>query len=108
MGTICTKPESILPLDIGVYPVNSECNPDQTLYKRDYTLEYFPYVSEEDDILCASNPCKNQGSCQNGNNTYICTCIEGYTGRHCEIGTEIVFTRKLKTYSDDKVSFDNH
>ncbi|XP_069121729.1 LOW QUALITY PROTEIN: sushi, von Willebrand factor type A, EGF and pentraxin domain-containing protein 1-like [Argopecten irradians] len=33
---------------------------------------------------CASNPC-GVHECENLLNTYNCTCIGGYTGRHCDI-----------------------
>lgn len=32
---------------------------------------------------CRSNPCQNQGTCNNGN-TYTCSCIKGYSGINCE------------------------
>ena len=37
------------------------------------------------DVLCASNQCKNGGTCwQNFNGTRWCQCAYGYTGVHCE------------------------
>jgi len=33
---------------------------------------------------CVSNPCQNGGSCEDGINSYTCTCVAGYTGHDCE------------------------
>jgi len=35
---------------------------------------------------CASNPCQNGGTCNNGENQYTCTCTVGYTDTHCDVG----------------------
>ena len=35
---------------------------------------------------CASNPCQNDGTCVDAVNSYTCTCGDGYSGSHCEIG----------------------
>ncbi|XP_031559044.1 delta-like protein C, partial [Actinia tenebrosa] len=33
------------------------------------------------------NPCRNNGTCSNGcNGRYYCSCPNGYSGSHCEIG----------------------
>ena len=32
---------------------------------------------------CASNLCVN-GKCEDGDNSYTCTCDPGYTGPHCD------------------------
>ncbi|KAK3103766.1 hypothetical protein FSP39_021728 [Pinctada imbricata] len=32
---------------------------------------------------CASNPCRNGGSCIDGVNRYTCNCLPGYTGNTC-------------------------
>ena len=42
---------------------------------------------------CASNPCQNDGICEDGDNSYTCTCVSGYTGPNCETG-KIVFSAK--------------
>ena len=37
---------------------------------------------------CASNPCRNGGTCKDGINDYTCTCptihhVQKYTGKNC-------------------------
>ena len=34
---------------------------------------------------CASNPCVN-GKCDDGHNSYTCTCDPGYSGPNCDEG----------------------
>ena len=33
---------------------------------------------------CASQPCKNNGTCGDKVNDYVCRCQEGFTGKQCE------------------------
>ena len=33
---------------------------------------------------CASNPCANGGTCENGVNPFTCTCAAGFMGGTCE------------------------
>lgn len=35
---------------------------------------------------CVNHTCRNGASCIDGVNSYSCTCMERYTGHHCEIG----------------------
>uniref|UniRef100_A0A4W3HND7 Versican core protein n=1 Tax=Callorhinchus milii TaxID=7868 RepID=A0A4W3HND7_CALMI len=35
--------------------------------------------------LCEENPCQHGGSCYLRESGYICTCVPGFTGAHCEI-----------------------
>ncbi|XP_067943824.1 sushi, von Willebrand factor type A, EGF and pentraxin domain-containing protein 1-like isoform X2 [Watersipora subatra] len=37
---------------------------------------------------CSSNPCRNGGSCVDGNNRFICNCPPGWTGDMCEINID--------------------
>ncbi|XP_019639777.1 PREDICTED: fibropellin-1-like [Branchiostoma belcheri] len=37
---------------------------------------------------CASNPCQNNGTCQDGINSYSCSCPTGFHGDHCEFDTD--------------------
>lgn len=39
---------------------------------------------EENLDECLSNPCQNGGICHDKDNGYICTCLAGYLGEHCE------------------------
>ena len=34
---------------------------------------------------CASQPCKNGATCNDGINSFTCTCRPGFTGGKCEI-----------------------
>ena len=40
---------------------------------------------EVDVDECLSSPCFNGGTCSNTNGSYICACIEDWTGKDCEI-----------------------
>ena len=35
---------------------------------------------------CASSPCQNGGTCNDGVREYSCTCADGYKGTNCETG----------------------
>ncbi len=50
-----------------------------------------PHITEIDE--CLSNPCQNDGSCNDEINGYSCTCQEGFEGPACEIS-------KYCNYSD--------
>ena len=36
--------------------------------------------------MCAEEPCKNGGTCNNGVNQYTCDCALGFEGTNCETG----------------------
>ena len=41
---------------------------------------------------CESNPCENAGTCRRVHeDSYICTCVAGTKGRHCEGKTSFVY-----------------
>ena len=44
-------------------------------------------ISFKDNEDCSPNPCQNGGTCTDGVNSYTCSCVEGYTGNNCLIGT---------------------
>ena len=33
---------------------------------------------------CESDPCQNGGRCNDGMNSYTCSCVDGYRGENCE------------------------
>ena len=33
---------------------------------------------------CTSNPCQNDATCNDEEDGYNCTCVNPYTGTHCE------------------------
>ena len=44
-----------------------------------------PTCSEE-SMECASNPCLNGATCEEGFKQFVCECAPGYTGVQCETG----------------------
>lgn len=47
----------------------------------------FRCLSDVDE--CLKNPCGNGGHCQNTYGSFNCNCSAGYSGRHCELRSEI-------------------
>jgi hypothetical protein len=45
---------------------------------------FFSTFSRSDIDECAPKPCLNGGSCQDGVNSYKCTCLPGFDGKNCE------------------------
>lgn len=46
-----------------------------------FIIKGYTGISCEQDIdECLSLPCKNGGTCQNLENNYECTCVEGFEG----------------------------
>ena len=52
---------------------------------------YFFFVIVEDH--CYSQPCLNNGSCENSANGYQCKCVMGFQGHNCQ-GEGIKFKHK--------------
>ena len=54
---------------------------------RVYVTQYSCASVEIDE--CNSNPCTNDGTCQDGAGTFTCLCNNGFRGILCEIGKNI-------------------
>ncbi|XP_019639856.1 PREDICTED: fibropellin-3-like isoform X2 [Branchiostoma belcheri] len=52
---------------------------------------------------CASNPCQNGGTCQDGINSYSCSCPTGFHGDHCESDPDHV-TNRMTAYQCSSAS----
>ena len=44
----------------------------------------YNFFFSKDINECASSPCKNDGTCIDGLNTFTCICTEGYSGDDCD------------------------
>ena len=74
--------------------VTSKCwLPYKTAYKQWFTIDldcknimYFTAVVEP----CDDSPCKNGGTCVNGDNSFKCQCPRNFKGTTCEGITKIV------------------
>ena len=53
--------------------------------KADFFLLYNSDVFS-DHNECSSNPCQNSGTCVDEFASYKCSCLNGYTGKNCEVG----------------------
>ena len=40
------------------------------------------------DRVCDGNPCKSNSTCEDVWNDYMCQCVEGFNGRHCEVNID--------------------
>jgi len=38
---------------------------------------------------CDPNPCDNGGNCTDGINSFICHCVDGFTGENCETDIDV-------------------
>ena len=39
---------------------------------------------------CGGSPCKNNGTCSNGQYSYTCQCQTGWTGKNCDTSKNIL------------------
>ena len=53
-------------------------------YTINFGYHIYNYFLDIDD--CESTPCENGGTCEDGVNSYNCTCMTGYIGHDCETG----------------------
>ena len=56
-----------------------------------FTVLSFLYFSSSEVDHCSDSPCKNNGTCENLPNGYICSCSEKFKGQNCEGFTCIPF-----------------
>ena len=81
---------------------------------------YF-YCSWSDIDECVNHTCVNNATCVDAVYGYTCSCVDGFTGTHCEVGKEIpsrdivgflnktLFTLRLLPFWDSSTkSFGNH
>ena len=47
---------------------------------------------------CLSSPCKNEGTCIDGDDMYTCECLAGYTGDKCETSESLLVKRRLISF----------
>ena len=50
---------------------------------------YYGEQCESNVNECASNPCRNGGTCLDQENRYICQCPRGTRGKFCELGKSV-------------------
>lgn len=57
---------------------------EKSLWQTQWLLNNF-YSCENniDDCEAFNQPCKNNGKCMDGNNTYSCQCISSWKGENC-------------------------
>jgi len=53
------------------------------LFRMQIIYLIFTFTPAIDD--CDPNPCENNGTCIDGINSFICDCVDGFTGDTCEI-----------------------
>ena len=63
-----------------LYNSNSSCLLDILFY---LIVPHFTFIQDIDD--CAPKPCKNDGTCTDGIDSFTCSCLPGYEGTLCEI-----------------------
>ena len=56
--------------------------------KSQCTYSYTFFLQKLDIDECSSQPCQNNGICEDRENSYSCDCDLGYTGLDCETGNE--------------------
>lgn len=53
--------------------------------------DFFNLISSPADINdCVNHTCANGGTCVDGTNSYLCKCVAGFSGNHCQ-NSELLF-----------------
>ena len=58
----------------------SQCKNENCSFRFLVTIYFLADIDE-----CASDPCQNAGTCNDGVASYTCDCAVGFNGTHCEI-----------------------
>ena len=66
---------------------------------------YFGAQCESDVNECASNPCRNGGTCLDQENRFVCQCPRGARGKFCEMGRFALKSRLFKSLSVIYIKF---
>ena len=72
------------------------------------STEYILFLEKNE---CDSNPCVNNGICQDEIGSYLCDCSRAWTGINCEIGTSYnmtclwMFVYKEKNASNNRIVY---
>ncbi|CAC5371494.1 NOTCH1 [Mytilus coruscus] len=64
------------------------------------------HISEINE--CASHPCMNGATCVDLFNRYNCDCLDGDSGKHCEIGPTVTLAPKIQLISEKTVPEGTH
>ena len=54
-------------------------------------------ASEPND--CFPEPCQNGGTCTDGDSSYTCSCLAGWTGTSCDAGTHLYLCSSTFEYT---------
>uniref|UniRef100_A0A0K0EWQ0 Flamingo-like protein FMI-1 (inferred by orthology to a C. elegans protein) n=1 Tax=Strongyloides venezuelensis TaxID=75913 RepID=A0A0K0EWQ0_STRVS len=57
--------------------------------------------------MCYESPCKNNGTCHSLENDYRCQCLPGYSGKNCEISSELDTCLPTSCHSDSICTIKN-
>jgi len=64
---------------------STEINTIQNGSEVTLTTDFASTTSATTINLCATNPCLNNGTCNNIQNAFLCSCVIGFTGLNCGI-----------------------
>ena len=72
--------------DAGSYSCRAFNNISSTSLQTPYTLTVIPATID----YCTPNPCQNGGRCTNGQDSFTCRCLDGFTGITCDQGIQVL------------------